>query len=216
LWLWSRSRFGLGGRPGLGLGSWPVHGLGTRLRHGLWGWAVLGLRRRLRLRRGTVLVLRRMVLRLFGAILRLLRLLVAVLWLFGAVLRLLRLVGTGLRPLLRLVGAWLLGRNGARVRLAGTDLGLTRAYFQLAGPDRLNLGPVVWFSWAIALLAGAIALFSGTDLGLAGAVGHGSRICSRIRSLVGAGEAGLRGDRPRGCDHGWAASVDVVELLAVL
>jgi hypothetical protein len=26
----------------------------------------------------------------------------------------------------------------------------------------------------------------------------------------------LRGDRPRGCDHGWAASVDVVELVAVL
>jgi len=188
-----------------------------------------------------------MVLRLFGAILRLLRLLVAVLWLFGAVLWLLRLLGTGLRPLLRL-----LGLNGARVRLggtdlrllrltgenlrlggtvvgpdlglvlglvlglSGTDLGLTRAYFQLAGADRLNLGPVVWFSWAIALLAGAIALLSGTDLGLAGAVGHCSRICSRIRSLVGAGEAGLRGDRPRGCDHGWAASVDVVKLLAVL
>ena len=214
---WSRSRFGLGSRPVLGLRSGPVHGLGTRLRHGLRGWAVLGLRRRLRLRlrSGTVLGLRLRlrlrlnwtVLRLLGTELRLLRLDRAGVRLDRADLRLLwlslRLVGSVVRlcrPELLLGGAVV-----GVYRLAGTDFGLTRSYVRLAGAVWLYLRPVVWF-------ARAIALFAGTDLGLAGAVGHGSRICSGI----GAGEAGLRGDGPGGCDHGWAASVDVVELLAVL
>jgi hypothetical protein len=193
------------------------------LRHGLRGWAVLGLRHRLRLRLrgGAVLGLRLRlnwtVLRLLGTELRLLRLLVAELWLLRLDRAGVRLDRADLRLLwlsLRLVGSvvrlcrpeLLLGGAVVGVyRLAGTDFGLTRSYVRLAGPDRLDLGPVVWF-------ARAIALFAGTDLGLAGAVGHGSRICSG----VGAGEAGLRGDGPRGCDHGWAASVDVVELLAVL
>ncbi|HEX3570581.1 MAG TPA: hypothetical protein VHU44_07145, partial [Acidobacteriaceae bacterium] len=184
------------------------------MRHWLRGRAVLWLRRLLRLRlgRGTILWLSRAVLLLLRAVLWLLRLFVAVLWL-----------------LVRLVRARLLGLNIARVRLAGADLRLlwlngknlrlARAVVRvfrpelrlggavvggdlgLSGTDGLDLGPVVWF-------AGAIALLAGTDFGLAGTVGR--------RSRVGAGEAGLGGDGPRCCDHGWAASVDVVELLAVL
>jgi hypothetical protein len=118
------------------------------------------------------------------------------------------------RPELRLAGA-IVGVYG----LAGMDFGLTGSYVLLAGAGWLYLRPVVWFAWTIALLAWAITLLSGTDsglsravVGLAGAVGHGSRICSR----VGAREAWLRGDWPGGGDHGWAASVDVIELLTVL
>jgi hypothetical protein len=167
------------------------------------------------------------VLRLLGTELRLLRLLVAELWLLRllvAELWLLRLDRAGVRLAradlrllwlsLRLVGSvvrlcrpeLLLGGAVVGVyRLAGTDFGLTRSYVWVAGAVWLYLRPGVWFAWAVALLAG-------TDLGLTGAVGHGSRICSGI----GAGEAGLRGDGPGGCDHGWAASVDVVELFTVL
>jgi hypothetical protein len=205
------------------------------LRHGLRGWAVLGLRRRLRLRlrSGTVLGLRRRlrlrlrggavlglrlrlnwtVLRLLGTELRLLRLLVAELWLLRLDRAGVRLARADLRLLwlsLRLVGSvvrlcrpeLLLGGAVVGVyRLAGTDFGLTRSYVWLAGAVWLYLRPVVWFAWAVALLAWA-------GFGLVGAVGH--------RSRVGAGEARLRGDGPRGCDHGWAASVYVVELLPVL
>jgi hypothetical protein len=194
------------------------------LRHGLRGWAVLGLRRRLRLRGGAVLGLRLRlnwtVLRLLGTELRLLRLLVAELWLLRLDRAGVRLDRADLRLLwlsLRLVGSvvrlcrpeLLLGGAVVGVyRLAGTDFGLTRSYVRLAGAVWLYLLPVVWFAWAVALLAWAIALLAWTGFGLVGAVGH--------RSRVGAGEAGLRCDGPRGCGHGWAASVDVVELLAVL
>jgi hypothetical protein len=206
---------GLGSWPVLRLRNWSLHLLGTRLRHWLRGWAVLGLRRRprLRLRRGTVLGLSRTVLRLLVAVLGLLGLL----GLDGARLRLLRLSGANLgliwpvvrlfRPELRLAGA-VVGMYG----LAGTDFGLTGSYVRLTGAGWLYLRPVVWFAWAIALLARTDSGLTGAAVGLAGPVGHGSRICSR----VGAREAWLRRDWPGGCDHGWAASVDVVELLTVL
>jgi hypothetical protein len=169
----------------LGTGLWPL----LRL---IWVW-LLGLHRAR--------------LRLDGARLRLLRLNGANLGLVWPVVRL-------FRPELRLDGA-VVGVYG----LAGTDFGLTRSYVRLTGAGWLYLRPVVWFAWAIALFAWAIALFSWaiallarTGLGLAGAVGHGSRICSR----VGAREARLGGDGPGSRDHGWAASVHVVELLTVL
>jgi hypothetical protein len=82
------------------------------------------------LRRGTVLGLSRTVLRL----------LVAVLW------------------LLRLVRAWLLGLNGARVRLAGTDLRL----LWLTGKNLRLGGTVVGPDLGLSLG------LSGLDLGLTG------------------------------------------------
>jgi hypothetical protein len=186
--------------------------------------------------------LNRTVLRLFGTVLLWLRLFMPVLrllGLFGPVLGpllelfralLLRLDGLDLR-LLRLNGAnlvRLVGLVGAIVgvyRLAGTDWGLTRCYVRLIGAGwlwagLLYLGSAIWFTWAITLLAWAIPLLTRTVLGLARTVWHGAGICAGVCagscSWVGAGIAGLRGDRAGGCDDRWAASVDVVELLAVL
>lgn len=108
----------------------------------------------------------------------------------------LRLYRTGLRlggPVFRLYRASL--------GLAGADLGLTRSYFRLAGAGWLDLRPVVRFGRTGARLAR-------TNFRLAGTGRH--------RAGVWAGEAGLRGDGPRGCDHGRTALVDVVELLTVL
>jgi hypothetical protein len=209
---------------------------------GLWHWLRGGavLRLGLRLNRtalqllGTVLRLLLLMpelwlLRLLGTILRLLLQLVRalLLGLDGADLRLLRLNGVNLRlvgligPVVGLFGPEL-GLTWAVVGvygLAGTDYRLTRGYIRLAGAGWLYLRPVVWFAWAIPLITWAVTLFTwaitllaGTGLGLAGTVRHVSRIGSR----VGACEAWLRGDWPRGGDHGGAASVDVVELLAVL
>jgi hypothetical protein len=121
----------------------------------------------------------------------------------------LRLAGAG--PVVRLNGPDL-GLAGSDLGLTRTDFGLTRSHFRLAragfrlaGAGWLYLRPVVWLAWAITL--------AWPGFGLAGAVvGHVSRICSR----VGAGEARLRGDRPGGRNDGWLASIDVVELLAVL
>jgi hypothetical protein len=157
----------------------------------------------------------------------LLRLDGARLGLAGADLRLWRLNGVNLRlvgligPVVGLFGPELgLARAVVGVHgLTGTDYGLTRGYIRLAGAGWLYLRPVVWFTWAIPRFAWTIPLLAGTGFGLAGTgfglAGTSWRV-SRIRSRVGACEAWLRGDWPGGCDHGWAASVHVVELLAIL
>jgi hypothetical protein len=78
----------------------------------------------------------------------------------------------------------------------------------LARTGWLYLRPVIWFTRTKSWLDWAGLGLSGTDLGLAGTVWHGSG--------VGPRDTGLGGDWPWGCDHGWAASVHVVELLTVL
>jgi hypothetical protein len=113
---------------------------------------------------GLRLGLNRTVLRLLGAELGLLRPGLRLDWprllgLHGACLRLLRLNGANLRlvgPVVGLHGShlWLaragpvVGLNGSDLGLAGTNFGLTRSYFRLAGPSRLYLRPVVWFARA--------------------------------------------------------------------
>jgi hypothetical protein len=203
----------------LGLRSWPLCRLWPGLR--CWGGPVLGLRLA--------------VLRLLRAELRLLRSGLRLDWtrllrLDGSRLRLLRLNGANLlrwgRPIVGLYGSdlWLAGAlwlawagpvvrlNGPDLRLAGSDLGLagtdfglTRSYLGLARAGGLYLRPVVWFTRTESRLGWAGFGLSRTNFGL-----------SRAVSRSGAGESRLRGDRPGGCDDGWAASVDVVELLAVL
>jgi hypothetical protein len=215
----------------LGLGCWSLGRLWTvlGLRHGLLrGWTVLGLR----------LGLNRAILRLLLAELRLLLPRLRLDWtrLLRLGFRLLRLNGANLlrrgRPIVGLYGShlWLagagpivrlnrpdLGLDGSNLGLARTAFGLTGSYFRLAwagfrlpGPNWLYLRPVVWFRTKPRLGRSGLGLsranfLSRTNFRLAGAI-----------SRSGAGEARLRGDRPGGCDDGWAASVDVVELLAVL
>jgi len=143
LLLRGRSRLGLRSGSELGLGIWAVLGLRSgalhRLRTGLWRGlrcrTILGLRRRLRLRRGTILGLSRTVLRLLGAELGpWLGLDGARLRLDGTHLRLLRLNGANLlwgRPVVRLE-LWL---SGPVVRVHGSGLGQARSHFGWNGSD---------------------------------------------------------------------------------
>jgi hypothetical protein len=144
------------------LRRWPELGLRTGLRRRLRRRTVL----RCWLRRGAVLGLRLTVLRLLWAELRPRLRLDGLngtgLRLDGPQLRLLRLGGTVVRPGLKRGGAvvrvhWAalgltgsyFGWNGSDLGLAGTQVGLTRSYFRLAGAAGLYLRPVVGFTRTI-------------------------------------------------------------------
>jgi len=92
-----------------------------------------------------------------------------------------------------------LGLDRPVLRLYRTGLWLGGSGFRLyrAGLYRASLG-----------LTGADLGLTRSYFRLAGTVWH--------RAGVWAGDAGLRGNGPRGCDHGRTALVDVVELLTVL